>query len=39
MYDDTMEWIKEDYGASMSEMYNTTNLMQDAYDRKKKIQE
>ncbi|MBR2247142.1 MAG: hypothetical protein IJ880_08990 [Bacilli bacterium] len=39
MFDSTMEWIKEDYGATMSDIFDSTNLLQDAFDRRKTINE
>ena len=39
LYDETMEWIKEDYESSLSDLYNSTSLIQDAFDRKKALSE
>ena len=39
MFETTMDEIKEDYNASLSDIYNTTQLMQEAFDRKTAISE
>ena len=39
MFEESMAWIKADYEASLSDMYNSTSLLQDAFDRKKALTE
>ena len=34
IFDQALEWAKEDYEASLSEMYGTSGLLQEAFDRK-----
>ena len=37
IFDQEMQWIQEDYEATFSELYNTADLLQSAFDRKKEI--